>query len=69
MLLAMRLAEGMKQAWTSTQRHPLDASGLGWQTVPVRLPVAPHLDAAELAQAVKTGPASGTSPRPTNSRG
>ena len=23
MLLALRLAEGMKQAWTATQRHPL----------------------------------------------
>ncbi len=54
MLLALRLAEGMKQAWTSTQRHPLAASALGWQTMPVRLPVAPHLKAAELVQAMKT---------------
>jgi hypothetical protein len=59
MLLALRLAEGMKRAWTSTQRHPLVTGGLGWQTVPVRLPVAPHLNAAELVQAIKTGPARG----------
>jgi hypothetical protein len=59
MLLAQRLAEGMKQAWTSTQKHPLGADGLGWQTVAVRLPVAPHLKAEELVKAIKTGPTRG----------
>ena len=59
MLLALRLAEGMKQAWTSTQRHPLAASALGWQTVPVRLPVAPHLNGAALVRAMKTQPSRG----------
>jgi hypothetical protein len=54
MLLALRLAEGMKQAWTSTRSHPLSPNALGWQTIPVRLPVAPHLHAAELVQALKT---------------
>ncbi len=54
MLLALRLAAGMKQAWTSTRRHPLSPNALGWQTIPVRLPVAPHLHAAELVQALKT---------------
>ena len=57
--LAQRLAEGMKQAYTTTQRLPLAASDLGWQTVPVRLPVAPHLKEAELIQALKTEPARG----------
>ena len=54
MLLALRLAEGMKQAWTATRRHPLSALALGWQTVPVRLPVARHLNATELVRALKT---------------
>jgi hypothetical protein len=59
MALALRLAEGMKQAWTSTQRHPLVASALGWRTVPVRLPVAPHLKAADLVEAMRKKPAGG----------
>jgi hypothetical protein len=56
MVLALRLAEGMKKAWASTQRHPLAACDLGWQTVPVRLPVAPHLNAAELVRTIKAQP-------------
>jgi hypothetical protein len=59
MLLAMRLAAGMKQAWTATRRHPLLARDLGWQTVPVRLPVARHLNATVLIQALKTQPSRG----------
>ena len=47
MLLALRLAEGMKQAWKATQRHPLAAADVGWQTVSVRLPVAKHLNDGE----------------------
>ena len=59
MALALRLAEGMKQAWTATRRQPLSAGDMGWQTVPVRLPLAPHLNAAGLVQALKTRPARG----------
>jgi hypothetical protein len=59
MLLAMRLAAGMKQAWTSTQKLPLPSDGLGWQAVPVRLPVASHLKAAELIEAIKAQPSRG----------
>lgn len=57
--LAQRLADGMKQAFTTTQRQPLTADDLGWQTVPVRLPVAPHLKKEELIAALKTEPARG----------
>lgn len=57
--LAQRLADGMKQAFTTTQRQPLTANDLGWQTVPVRLPVAPHLNKEELIAALKTEPARG----------
>ena len=59
MVLALRLADGMRQAWMATQRHPLAASQLDWQTVPVRLPVAPHLQEAKLVQAIKSQPATG----------
>jgi hypothetical protein len=59
MLLAMRLAEGMKRAWIATEKRPLGAADVGWQVVPVRLPVAPHLKEAELVQALKTEPARG----------
>lgn len=59
MVLALRLADGMKRAWDATQRHPLSADQLGWQTVPVRLPVAPHLQEAKLVEAIKAEPARG----------
>ncbi len=59
MKLAMRLADAMQQALDTTEKFPLAAGDLGWQTVPVRLPVAPHLKEAELIQAIKTEPARG----------
>ena len=52
MTLALRLAEGMKQAWEATERRPLAAADVGWQTVPVRLPVGAHLREAELVEAL-----------------
>ena len=59
MVLALRLADGMKRAWEATMRHPLAADKLGWQTVPVRLSTASHLEAEKLIQAIKTQPARG----------
>jgi len=59
MRLALRLAEAMKQAFNATEKQPLTVNDIGWQTVPVRLPVAPHLKEAELVQALKTEPARG----------
>jgi hypothetical protein len=57
--LAIRLAEGMKQAFTSTQKYPLAAMDLGWEIVPVHLPVAPHLHEADLVRGLKTEPSKG----------
>ena len=54
MLLATRLAEGMKQAFVATEKHPLSASEIDWRVEPAALPVAPHLKEAELIQAIKT---------------
>lgn len=59
MRLAQRLAEGMEQAFASTEKSPLTPGGIGWQTVPVRLPPAPHLKEADLVQGLKTEPARG----------
>jgi hypothetical protein len=38
-VLAQRLADGMKLAWESQQKHPLPASNISWQVLPVALPV------------------------------
>ncbi len=59
MSLALKLAEGMKQAWLATEKHPLTAIDVGWQSIPVKLPVAAHLKEAELIEALKTEPARG----------
>lgn len=52
MLLATRLAEGMRKAYASTQRFPVTAEDLGWATLPVKLPAAPHLSEDHLKQAL-----------------
>jgi len=57
MTLALRLAEGMKQAWSATERYPLAVSDVGWRSVPVKLPVSTHLREAELVEALKAEPA------------
>jgi hypothetical protein len=38
-VLAGRLAEGMKLAWENQQKAPLDAGDVGWQSLPVAIPV------------------------------
>jgi len=57
--LATRLADGMQRALDAAQKFPVTAADVGWQTVPVRLPVAPHLKDADLVQALRTEPAKG----------
>lgn len=59
MVLAGRLAEGMKQALAETKKQPLTAADVGWETVPVKLPLAPHLNEEDLVKALKTEPARG----------
>jgi hypothetical protein len=48
MVLATRLAEGMRKAYEETKQWPLDASLIKWKSTPVSLPVASHLDEASL---------------------
>ncbi len=59
MALAQRLADGMKQALTDTKKLPLISTDVGWETVPVKLPVAPHLKQEDLIKDLKTEPAKG----------
>lgn len=58
-LLAQRLADGMKRAFDTMHTAPLAPSDVGWQTVPVALPVARHLNEDDLVKALKTEPARG----------
>ena len=47
-VLADRVASGMARAWDAVEKVPVKASDLGWESVPVALPPAPHLDEARL---------------------
>jgi hypothetical protein len=53
MVLAQRMADAMKLAFATTQKYPLAASDAGWETVAVKLPVAPHLKQEELIREIK----------------
>lgn len=59
MLLAQRLADGMKRAFDDTKKFPLDPEDIGWETVPVKLPLATHLNKEDLIAGLKTEPARG----------
>lgn len=58
-LLATRLAEGMRQAYEATEKTPLTASDVGWDSVPVTLPLAPYINEKELLEKIKTAPPRG----------
>ena len=47
-VLTKRMADGMKRAWDATKKVPLSTADCEWRVQPVRLPVAPHLDADKL---------------------
>lgn len=59
MALAQRLADGMKRAFVETKKLPLTAADVAWETLPVKLPVAPHLKEDELIKELKTLPPRG----------
>jgi hypothetical protein len=48
MILATRLVDGMRQAQAQTKKQSLTASDIGWASVPVNLPLGPHLNEADL---------------------
>jgi hypothetical protein len=43
LILAERLATGMKKAWEATKKEPITAENVGWAVEPVSLPPAKHL--------------------------
>jgi hypothetical protein len=49
-VLAVRLADGMKRAWDATQKFPVTAADIQWRVEPVALPLASHLDEAKLRE-------------------
>ena len=59
MILATRLANGMREAYDSIERIPLDSQAIEWGCVPVRLEVGPHLDREELTNKLKSAEARG----------
>jgi hypothetical protein len=59
LVLAQLLADGMKRTFMETKKYPLTGADLGWETVPVKLPVAPHLKKEDLIKDLKTEPAWG----------
>lgn len=59
MVLATRLATGMREAFQSTQKTPFTTTDLDWESLPVSLPLAPHLNEEELVAMLQSTPARG----------
>jgi len=60
-ILATRLAEGMRKAFAESEgrRMPLTAADIGWNSVPASLPLAPYVNEKELVEKIKTAPPRG----------
>lgn len=58
MILANRLADGMREAYEKSTRVPLSAVDLGWSSESVSLPIASHLNQADMITKLK-----GTDPK------
>ncbi len=52
-LLATRLAEGMREAYEKAERVPLTTNDLGWGAESVHLPTAPHLEENDLVEKIR----------------
>ena len=59
LILARRLADGMKEAFASTTRRTLDSADVKWHRVSVTLPLAAHLNEPDLIEKLRTTPARG----------
>ena len=55
MVLAQRLADGMKQALAETKKQPLTGADVGWETVPVKLPAGAPFEAGGPDQGFENG--------------
>ena len=56
MMLAQRLAEGMRKAWETAERVPVTPDQVQWKVVPTALPVAPWLVQEEIEASLKDQP-------------
>jgi hypothetical protein len=52
-ILAVRLAEGMANAYQATEKHLLSADDVDWKTISVALPASPHLNEEALVAKLK----------------
>lgn len=52
--LALRLADGMRRAWEATEKFPLSADKVKWNTEPVRLAPGQHLVEERLQSELKS---------------
>lgn len=59
MILAMRLAAGMREAYENTRKSVMLPAAIGWDSVPVRLPLAPHLNEEDLIAKLRATPPRG----------
>ena len=59
MILARRLADGMKRAWENTEKSPITAGDVGWGVHPAALPLADHLDEQRMLESFQEDPRSG----------
>ncbi len=53
LVLAERLANGLRRAWDNTRREPIIAADVGWTVEPVALPTAKHLSIEKLEAQLK----------------
>ncbi len=49
-VLARKVEEAMEKAWAKTKRTPISPDEIDWRSLPVSLPIAPHLDENALTQ-------------------
>jgi hypothetical protein len=57
LILAQRLADGMKRAFAAMEKQPLTSADLDWQWVPVILPLGKHLTDKAYLEEMKKQPA------------
>ena len=58
-ILATRLAAGMREAYDKTVKQPLTSADIGWGSVPVKLPLSPRLNEEDLISKLKSTAAKG----------
>lgn len=59
LLLATRLAEGMREAYEKSVKTPLSPGDIAWRSLPVKLPTATHLNEEELIKKIRETPSKG----------